>query len=353
MKKLQLPETLQALLLLQFLVVCPFRVPGQSVSSAPFGKYKIDLAGNSDTWVSLPFARPPAFLGLVSSVSEDTIVAGGDPRWTPGQWVYAAGTQTNSYCLLIRSGAKEGFYFPIVGNGPDTLTVNLSDDSLSGLVSGDRIAIVPYWTLGTVFPGGDGVNASPTPGDRKSEVLFFEGSGVNLSASRTFYYWNNGWRQVGAGGDLKNDEVILPDGMILVRHNSSTSTRLTVRGLVLLTKWVVRLETGHVAQRDNFVALPRPVNVSLKDSGLIESGAFRASPMPGSRTDELLVYDHSVIGKNKSPSATYFYWNKAWRRVGAGSLDVGTDEVFLPGKGVIIRKGPAPNTAAWVNLPAY
>jgi uncharacterized protein (TIGR02597 family) len=106
-------------------------------------------------------------------------------------------------------------------------------------------------------------------------------------------------------------------------------------------------------QQDNAVALTRPVTVSLDASGLISSGAFASSPLPGSRTDELQIFDNTVALKNKSSSAIYYYWSNAWRRVGAGTTDVGSDGVFVPGSGIVIRKATNNAAATWLNSPTW
>jgi uncharacterized protein (TIGR02597 family) len=75
-----------------------------------------------------------------------------------------------------------------------------------------------------------------------------------------------------------------------------------------------------------------------------------------SRKDELHVFDNAAEGKNKSASAIYFFYNGAWRRVGLpASTDVGTNVVFNPGTGVIIRKAITidGSTAVWQNPPNY
>jgi uncharacterized protein (TIGR02597 family) len=124
-------------------------------------------------------------------------------------------------------------------------------------------------------------------------------------------------------------------------------------GSVVAANIAVPLQTSTLTARDNYVALPRPITVSLNDSGLINSGAFSASPLPGSRTDELQIFDNTVAQKNKSSSAVYYYWSNAWRRVGAGTTDVGVDAVFTPGSGVVIRKATNSSASTWVNSPTW
>jgi uncharacterized protein (TIGR02597 family) len=106
-------------------------------------------------------------------------------------------------------------------------------------------------------------------------------------------------------------------------------------------------------QQDNFLALTRPVSVSLDNSGLVSSGAFAASPLPGALTDELLTFDNTVAQRNKSSSAIYYFWNGAWRRVGAGTNIVGQSAVFAPGNAVIVRKATNSVSPLWLNSPTY
>jgi len=114
-----------------------------------------------------------------------------------------------------------------------------------------------------------------------------------------------------------------------------------------------QVRRGAVGKQDNVLAMPRPAGMTLNQSGLVSSGAFRASASPGNRLDELFVFDNTSALKNKSASATYYYWNGAWRRVGAGSTDVGNDAAFQPGNGVIVRAGTGTSLATWVNAPNY
>lgn len=330
-------------------------LPGQTVNTEPSGFYQITCQGNSDTIVSIPFTRPIAASGLVQTASGNSLQASGSPGWAASQFVYAAGSQTNTYYVLMRSGTKEGYVYTVTANTANALTLDLSNADLSGINAGDRFAIIPYWTLGSVFPGGAGVNASPSLGSRSTEVLMpnLSGSGINLSSSRTYYFHGGYWKQFGQGFANVNDDVLLPDSYFTVRHNISTATTVVAQGNVLTTKLSVPLLTSLSSKQDNAVAIPRPISVSLNNSDLISSGAFSSSPSFGSRTDELLVFDNTTVGKNKSSSATYFYFNNAWRKFGAGAADVGNDLVFTPGTGVIIRKAATGSSPAWVNSPTY
>jgi uncharacterized protein (TIGR02597 family) len=328
---------------------------GSDVTVESTGFQHLPLSGDSDTMLSIPFIRPPAALPTAAAVSGATVQVSGTPAWTANQWVYSSGTQSNTYFLLIRSGVREGDYFTITGNTANNVTLDLQGGNLTGLSAGDTLAVVPYWTLGTVFPGGQGIHASPAAGSRSTEILVpnIAGTGINLTTAHTYYYWNDAWREVGQGTIVKNDDAILPDMYIWVRQNISATTALTALGSVLPTKWRFQVTRTATSKQDNLVGLPRPAAVSLNASGLIESGAFHPSATAGSRVDELLVFDNTAIAKNKSVAATYYYWSGAWRKVGLGTADVGNDLAFLPGCGVIIRAGAASTSDIWVDPAGY
>lgn len=327
------------------------------VASPPSGFQRIELLGNSDTFVSTPYLRPTEAMGTVVSIDNNIVTVGGSPAWSAGQFVYITGAQTNSYFLLFLNGAKEGCYFGITNNGTDTLSLDLAGDTLSSVAVGDRVAIHPYWTMATLFPNGQSVHACPNPGFRYTEIFIpnFNGAGVNLSAAKTYYYFTNS-----SGGNWRlfpqmtnnNNDVLLPDVFFIVRHNLDIDTTLTIHGSVVCSKWSIGLATLTSGKQDNIVSLPRPAEMTLNESGLIESGAFSSSPNPGFRTDELFTFDNTVKMKNKSASATYYYYASLWRHF-PSMADAGNETPFKPGNAVIIRKASGTTMPVWINLPNY
>ena len=57
---------------------------------------------------------------------------------------------------------KEGHTYPILGNGTNTLTVDLGQDNLTGIPANAQVSVIPNWTLATAFPSTD-QNVSFTP----------------------------------------------------------------------------------------------------------------------------------------------------------------------------------------------
>jgi len=332
-----------------------YRLSWSIGASSPAGFVKLPLPGNSDTYVSLPFMRPAAVSMIISSVSVNTISVSGSPNWLTNQFVYAAAVQTNTYYARFASGALEGHLYPISANGNNTVTLDLGTDSLATAVSGDAILIEPYWTLATVFPNGKGVNISPTLGNRNSEVLIPDlvNAGINLSSSKIYFFHNGLWKIVGQGNTDHGTDILQPNAHFIIRHNVATNTTLIALGNVVGEKMAVPLRAYAGNRQDNTIGLARPVTLSLDASQLVSGGGFASSPLPGTRTDELIVFDNVAVQHNKSAAAIYYYWSGGWRRVGAGATLVGTDPVFAPGVGVIIRKNTNNAASLWINSPGY
>lgn len=95
------------------------------IATKPFLIHRLVMDGDSDTLVSMPAPRQDAALGLVLSVADNSVQIRGPSGWTPNQWVYGEGVQTNTYYLSIRSGSKEGCYYTIIGSTEDSLTLDL------------------------------------------------------------------------------------------------------------------------------------------------------------------------------------------------------------------------------------
>jgi uncharacterized protein (TIGR02597 family) len=137
----------------------------QSAATDPVGFTTAALLGQSDSAISLPFVRPPVFVGGIESASGNIITVSGRP-WTMNQFVYAPGTQPNRYYALVgpasSANPKEGHTYPIIANSADSLTVDLGPDNLNGIPTNARVSVIPNWTLATVFPASD-QNVSFTP----------------------------------------------------------------------------------------------------------------------------------------------------------------------------------------------
>lgn len=294
-------------------------------------------------------------------MSGNVVAVNGSPGWTGGQFVYASGTQPNTYFVFIASGALEGRSFPVLGNGTNSLTVDPGSGNLSGIAPGDALRLVPYWTLGTLFPAASaGASFTPTsdPSSPQTTVSLFVSStaGINAAPGGTFFFYSGAWRQTSQSLSLNRNDQVIPLHAPLRIRNASTGGVLITSGAVVTQKLAVSLVTQVSGPQDNFVALARPLPVTLNDSGLIASGAFQASASALSRSDLVMVTDNGAGGLNPAPSAYYIYYNAGWRKLGQPlTADFGADVIFDVSKSVAIRLAPSSDGAArvWVNPATY
>jgi uncharacterized protein (TIGR02597 family) len=324
------------------------------------GLRRVSLLTNSDTIVSQPFTRVPAFRGLVESVAGSVITVSNSPGWSANQW--ATPSSPNGYYpyfVVLASGAKEGAFYTITNSSASALDVALAPEDLGGVGAGDKLRIVPYWTLGTVFPGGRGVAVTSNPMIRQTQVLFpaIGGNGINLAPTAVYYYYNNGWRKVGAAvGNGYDDVVMLPDQYVIVRQsNGADTTQYSAPGQVVYHNERLPLYAQPVGstRQDNYLAVYRPKKQSLNESGL--SNAVAVTGTLVNLKDEVLTFDNTVAALNKSASAVYYYYNNGWRKVGMPvSQDAGASNVFLSGQGVIVRRATnSVGVGVWVNPANY
>lgn len=356
-----------------------------SVVSDPVGFLTTSCLGNSDTFVSIPFTRPPEFAGAIQSVAGSIITVTGTPGWSGNQFVYAAGPQPKHYYALIGSGGasnpKEGHTYFVSANGSNTLTVSATGDNLTGITANTQVLLIPYWTPATVFPASD-ANASFTPTTSsaayQTQVLVpnYSASGINLPYLPAYFFSNNvdgtssnvGWRIAGDNTTDHGDDPLLPDGYFVVRNiNGAPTLPLKSLGAVLTKKVAVPLVTSAGQEQDNAVSMIRPVDVALKATGLIHLDGSFISTAPqlvlksedSLHKDTLLVFNNSIIAIDKQPSAVYYYLTDrsteaGWKQVGDGFTDHSND-VIPAGSGIVIRKAKTASaqTNFWTNAPTY
>jgi len=356
------------------------------LASDPVGISSNSCLSNSDTFVSVPFTRPPEFIGLIQAISGNVITVIGAPGWTTNQFVYVAGSQPKHYYALIGPSSttdpKEGHIYTVVASGSNTLSVDITRDDLTGIPVNTRIVLIPYWTPATLFPASDqNVSFTPTtstssyktqiqipnyvmPGTNLpvSPLSVFSNNVnatlINAGYSPVYFFSNNvdgtsnnvGWRVVGDNTTDHGDDPLVPYSYFLVRNaNAAPTLPLTSLGAVLAKKLRVPLVTTLGGQQDNPVSIIRPFNVPLDAIGLGPAdSSFLAN-------DQLLLFDNTQVAFDKAPSATYYYDTTVgnsggWRLTGDTSNDRG-NEVIPAGSGFVIRKAVTANgqTVSWTN----
>lgn len=298
---------------------------------------------STDSLVSMPVSRPAVYIGGISAVTGTTLTVLGTPGWTPGAFAADAGNAPHYVRLL--SGALAGQALTVVTNGTNTLTVEDAGLNLAQVAPDDRVELVPYWTLGTLYPAssaGVAFTPSTSPVLRGTEILLpnHAGTGINRAPSSSFYFFNGAWRRVGSVPAQSFDRTVLPPDTYHLHRNKATATLVTRTGWVAQDALATVLETAAATANDNYVALAFPESVTLGNSNLIASGAVMAG-------DQVLLYTAGQTGINRIPSQIYYHAEGAWRKVGASTTE-SFDQVLLPaGEGFIVRKAAGASPAVW------
>ncbi|MBS0630911.1 MAG: TIGR02597 family protein [Verrucomicrobia bacterium] len=345
------------------LLLALFPLAALATPSDPVGALRLRLRGGSDTMVSLPLHRPALIEAQLSARSGNQFTLAATVPALPSSGAY----------VLIMSGTLEGAVLPVSSATGSTVTLATSGYDLTALVtgsSGDSVAVIPYWTLDTLFPGGANIYTSPSKLSARTQVLLYDPTlaGTSQAPSLVYFYFAGngtyaaGWYRFGDMTALRGGTVLPPMRPFLVRHPTGVSdTELLVSGAVPLAGYRVPVATLRAATtQDNLVALPVPVPITLAASRLRESGAFAASASRLSPTDQLLLYDNATAAQNKAPSATYFYfagngtYAAGWYRFGDMSQSA-ANLILRPGEGWIIRKyaTTTPEARDWSALPSY
>ncbi|WOO40725.1 TIGR02597 family protein [Rubellicoccus peritrichatus] len=323
-----------------------------AVTTDPVGAQKHTFKDGSDTAISAPLHSSAAFVGVVgtSGLSGFTITPSGTPGWAANQF-----TDSPHY-IIFTSGTREGLFYTVTANTTDSITVeDIGDGDLAtqGIVDGDGFTVIPFWTLNTLFPDGEGFIVSSDVFNPDGVIFFTNSgtSGVNLPFDSSYLYHDGsqgaaGWYKVGSLGDgLQNDLPLPPDAYYVVRNNSGADVEMVLAGSVQMANFatiVSRLEDG--SSQDVFIANSFPVATTLAESGLATSPAFTPSPDVFNPLDVVFVFDNDTVGINKPLGSSYLYHDGSqgaagWYQIGNLGAGLQDDvEVFQPGQGFVIRK---------------
>ncbi len=321
----------------------------QSASAQSVGYNYQPLAGQSDALLTVPFTQPSVASLVVSSVTGSGVTVSGG---------LTGGAYANTFFVRFTSGNGAGLWSTITTNTTNSIT--FADTTiLSSISAGDSFVIYPHETLGTTFPDSlvnVSFEASPSAFSRRTEVLIPNTTaiGINKPAAATYFYFNNEWRRVGAAPTaVFNDTVLPPQQYFVLRNGGSNPLKVLTSGQPDSVP-VARLLTRSAQTNDIAAGAGYPVQLSLAQLELGGTPAFETSTSVISRKDELLVFNNNTTGINKPASATYFYFNGAWRRVGASPATSFDNELLTPGSALLIRKASGtPGTFLWSQQAPY
>jgi uncharacterized protein (TIGR02597 family) len=264
-------------------------------------------SANRNTYIGIPMAQSSSYQGVIGT----STVSGGVTVVTFPSSVFTAnqfnGTGNDHY-FQVTSGPNNGLVSTVTATSTDSLT--LADD-ISSVLSDNSTTfkVVPYWTLGKVFPNGAGLTGgiSATAADT---VTIIPPTGGSLT-----YFYNtnaNEWRR----GTTPSSNVIIPPGSgLLVTRKQAGDVNIVVAGAVPLgpVEGIVGAASP-TASRNSLLANAFPLpSVTLANSGLYSGDPSTgvAGGISATAADTVVILD-----PNTGSSLTYFYNTTAneWRR---------------------------------------
>ncbi len=349
-------------------LTAPQALLAQTVYTAPSGYVTVTCQSNSDTIISVPLALPSVYVGTTTTPVDN---GNGTHSLTLSQNPTLGQTTADSYYVKFLGGTHDGEYYEIVNKSLGAvIVVDDRDVDLTNVANGASVEVVPFWTFVKLFPIGNSTIVSSLnnfPNNRKTSVLLpttVPGS-INLAPQETYFINSTtaNWRSTASGFPVSNDVILWPDSYIVVRHDSTSGpTSYINNGQVTGSNSEMPLFTHSTNQTDNFVSIPRPVDVTIDKLGLGSSAgpssAFVASTgnFPNQRGDTLLVYNNLEQLVNKVPVSTYFFrsTDNTWRSTASG-FPLANSDTISGAVGFIIRKNATVGgvTAFWSNPPSW
>lgn len=347
---------------------CLTEVVGVTSVSRPVGGLEITLLAETDNIVAPPFLRYSEQYLAINSVS-----GGNNEVWTLGSPAVPPSFGTNAYAppvtdpppqpthfAMIETGPSRGKFFDILSHDATSVTIDPAGEILNpDDLEEERMKIYPHWTIGTFFKALEDFHPASFSGgsDAKVRIFLFGGhEGENPSAARTYYYYSGsddggpGWRRSGFNSTIITaHEIIDHTSYVIVRNGSTETKSFVMSGEVSTTSFSTPLlRILPTIAQDNVVGIASPIPVSLADSKLYESGAFKGSPYGGGfGGDSLFLFNPDQSGLNKSSNETFFFYTgeddggPGWRKKGSPLTIIQNNyNAFVPGLGVVVRKEP-------------
>jgi len=290
------------------------------------------LQNNTDYRLSVPLERTTAFAGTVSAVATNTITITG-AAFTPSQWT------TIPHYVKITSGAKAGFLAAIDSHDATSVTVTpQSGQSLTGVVSGDKLSIQEAWTIGNFF------ESITVPAGLEVDLFSGTVAGINVAVDQIFNY-DGGWFD--GNGDPADNTVIYPGESFIVRNATGSSvTGLVVIGQVPVSPYTVVLQNVDAGQpQDIPFGIFSPVAQTFTATNLTSVA---------NAGDTILIYDLAATGLNLSNASSLDYDGSGWiDSVSGDYITEGTYEMAASGLGYVYRRIATGTDGVWTFTPSY
>ncbi|OVE75221.1 hypothetical protein BVX97_05260 [bacterium E08(2017)] len=317
-----------------------FAVGATVESQNVVGFFKVDVASNDYSLVSVPMQKLAVYTGQASGSSSNTITISGSD-WTAGEFsnmvdsAVAGGIYTESglstYYVEIAgdtNGAYYGRHYFIADNTANTLTTTGGDFGFGDL-TGVTFKIVPAQRIRDVFgePGSPVLaqGSSPDQSGGADGVLLWNGGWNTYYHHIALGYWTS---TLNFPNDRSNDVIDRDEGFFVRRFSGATN--LVITGEVTdNSREIVISGSGTY----DLVRIQSEADVAIGNSQLAASFAAGTSPDAAGGADGLLawvnggwvtVYRHSVLG----------YWTST----AAFPTDISNTFILEAGKGYFVLR---------------
>lgn len=330
----------------------------QSVTTDPVGVVTQTILSGSDNFFGVPLKSQSDLVGSVGGVEE---VAGQIVINIDGSAALETDSYADGFFLRFRDGSLQGQYFEVIGNSGNSLTIDSLGQDFSSVAVGDAFDVQRFWTLSTLFP----VDSTPLTASigtaafqRRSVVILpdIAGDGVNRAPIRSFFFTaSGGWVENTSGFPNSDDVIIHPDSFVIIRQPASLSDiDVSVAGAVDMAPLASFLSSRVDGSQDNFIAINRPVPVTLADSGIADGITPSLGNAAFQRRDTVFILDNDSRGFNRAGIRSFFVVGGEWRENVSGFPN--SDEFELrPGATLLIRRTSTVDgsTSVVINQPNY
>ena len=273
-----------------------------TATTDPVGYTTMSLLANSDTLVSIPFTRPAAYTGPIASISGNTLTLSTSTSFTANQYVYASGTQSNTYYAIIG---------PMLTSLTGTVSVTNGSTAVTGsgftpIVAGDELIV-----------NGLAYNVASVTSDA-ALVLSRAFTGATVTGQSASYDHSpkeGSYYTVTANGTNTLTVNLNGDSLSIVAANTSVS---------LIPYWTLGTAFPAANAGSSFIA--------------------STGTAPRSRQTQILMSDLTSSGTNLSASAIYYYYNGIWCLSGADPTVSYNDTVLIPSTYFIARNSTTGTT---------
>ncbi len=311
------PPVLGGRVRLGLLLVWPALAFGSAITLSAEEVFSFTIEPGSETWVSIPVHPPVAFDGEVAGVEGNTVTF--TQRFCEPECAEVSPFEVVSVSdrVTVMTGAHAGVRGRVLWSDDRSVVIDTITD-VSGISPGDRVRIVPGWSLASIFPAA-------TPDGTQVLVYGPRPRGINLAASEVYEYvaTEGFWFDLVTGKPA--DEVVIREAeTFLVRDPRDPGGTETAYELVM---------TGEVSGVTPRVDLAvRPQNAPQEiHFGVTETVALGESGL-GASGDRLYVLPES---NGTTPVAMYVYFAGFGWFEGAANVD---HHELEPGRGYIYRR---------------